>query len=76
MTQNKFVGFCYAFIVGIAGAMAFTLGPQWVGRMWWLTALLAVATVGVFVALRKKRPPEENLSPWGVLPFLLIQMLK
>ena len=65
MTQNKFVGFCYAFIVGIAGAMAFTLGPQWVGRMWWLTALLAVATVGVFVALRKKRPPEENLSPWG-----------
>lgn len=65
MTQNKLVGFCYAFIVGIAGAMAFTLGPAWVGRMWWLTAALAVATVAVFMALRKKRPAEENLSPWG-----------
>ena len=34
MTQNKLVGFCYLFIIGIALAMAFRAGPGWVAPAW------------------------------------------
>jgi len=65
MTQNKLVAFCYMFIIGIAVAMAFPAGPEWVSRLWGLTGALAVATAVVFVLLRRKRPPMEDLSPYG-----------
>lgn len=65
MTQNKLVGFCYLFIIGIALAMAFPAGPGWVAPAWWATGLLAVVAVAVLALLRQKRPPTEDLSPWG-----------
>ena len=60
MTQNKLVGFCYAFIVGIALAMAFPLGADAVAPMWVLTAILLLATGAGLALLKKYRKPEPG----------------
>ena len=65
MTQNKLVGFCYLFIVGIVLCMAFPAGPAAVAPMWQLTALLALLSVGALVLLRRyRRPVAADLSPF------------
>ena len=69
MTQNKLVGFCYLFIVGIVLCMAFPAGPAAVAPMWQLTALLALLAAGALVLLRRyRRPPpaDADLSPFDV----------
>ena len=60
MTQNKLVGFCYAFIVGIALAMAWPLGADAVAPMWALTGILLAATAAGLVLLKKYRKPEPG----------------
>lgn len=70
MTQNKLVGFCYAFIVGIALAMAWPLGADAVAPMWVATALLLAATAAGLVLLKKYRKPDpgEEERLYGVKP--------
>ena len=68
MTQNKLVGFCYLFIIGIAVAMAFPLSGAALLPLWVLTVVLgAVAAAGV-AGLRKWRPPVESESVYDA-PF-------
>lgn len=65
MTQNKLIGFCYLFIIGIALAMAFPLGPQAVHPLWLTSGILGLLAVGAVVAARRLRPPVEDDSPYA-----------
>lgn len=70
MTQNKLIGFCYLFIIGIAAAMAFPLGSGALTPLWGLTLLLGVAAISSLFLLRKWRPPVESESVYDA-PFRL-----
>jgi len=65
MTQNKLIGFCYLFIIGITIAMAFPLGADAVAPLWGVTALLGALTGGALVLIRHLRPPVEDDSPYA-----------
>lgn len=68
MTQNKLVGFCYLFIIGIALAMAFPAGGGALAPLWTLTVLLGALAAAGLVLLRKWRPPVESESVYDA-PF-------
>ncbi len=65
MTQNKLIGFCYCFIIGIALAMAFPLGSAAVTPLWMATAILGAAALGAVITARRLRPPVDDDSPYA-----------
>ena len=65
MTQNKLIGFCYLFIVGITLAMAFPLGSDAVRPLWGAAAVLGTLAAGAVVLARRLRPPVEDDSPYA-----------
>jgi ComEC/Rec2-related protein len=67
MTRNKLIGFCYLFIVGIALAMAFPVGPEALGPLWTATAALGLLTIaGLVVVHRRRQPVADELAAYGV----------
>jgi ComEC/Rec2-related protein len=65
MTQNKLISFCYLFLIGIALAMAWPLGPGAVAPLWFATAILGLLAVSATLLLRRLRPPVEDDSPYA-----------
>lgn len=65
MTQNKLIGFCYLFIIGIALAMAFPLDSSAVGPLWIVTGALGLLALGAIFTARRLRPPVEDDSPYA-----------
>lgn len=66
MTQNKLIGFCYLFIIGIAVAMAFPVSADYVHPLWNLTFGLGIVTVLAFAIVRKLFPRKEDDSDFAV----------
>ena len=67
MTRNKLITFCYLFIVGIGLAMAFPVGPEALGPLWSVTAILGLLTVAGFMAAhRLRKPVADELAAYGV----------
>lgn len=65
MTQNKLIGFCYLFIIGIALAMAFPLGSDAVSPLWLASGALGLLALGAIFVARRLRPPVEDDSPYA-----------
>ena len=65
MTQNKLIGFCYLFIIGIALAMAFPMGSGAVAPLWFATAFLALLSAAAVFLARRLHPPVEDDSPYA-----------